>query len=58
MSKKLSTIYVDSQIFGHKNFVAELSDCIDKIHKAGKSVALRLAAIFMSVAWPCVPPNG
>lgn len=46
LSKKLSTIYVDSQIFGQKNFVLELSDCIDKIHKAGKNVALRLPVIF------------
>lgn len=44
--KKLSTIYVDSQIFGQKHFVSELSQCIDKIHHAGKTVALRLPVIF------------
>ena len=45
-SKKLSTIYVDSQMFDMKNYVSELKVCIDKIHQAGKSVALRLPAIF------------
>lgn len=45
-SKKLSTVYVDNQIFSHKNYIASLSNCIDKVHKAGKTVALRLPVIF------------
>ena len=44
--EKLSTIYVDSQILGQKNYISELSKCIDKIHDAGKTVALRLPVIF------------
>ena len=45
-SQKLSTIYVDSLIFGQKNYVTQISDCIEKIHKAGKNVALRMPMIF------------
>ena len=45
-SQKLSTVYVDSHIFGQNDFVSELSDCIEKIHKAQKMVFLRLPVIF------------
>lgn len=45
-NKKLSTVYVDSHIFGQNDFVSELSNCIEKIHKAQKMVFLRLPVIF------------
>ena len=43
---ELSTMYVDSMIFDKSNFISELNDCVDRIHKAKKSVFLRLPAIF------------
>ena len=45
-SEKLSTLYVDNQIFSHKNYIEELSACIDKIHNAGKQVFLRMPALY------------
>lgn len=45
-SKKLSTIYVDSQIFDKKSYIHELQKCIEKIHNADKCVCLRLPAIY------------
>ena len=44
--EKLSTVYVDSQIFDKKNFISELKACIEKVHKADKFIYLRLPVIF------------
>ena len=45
-SNRLSTIYVDSQMFSKKNYLLELSECITKVHESGKSICLRLPIIF------------
>lgn len=42
----LSTIYVDSQMFDKNCFIEELESCIEKVHKAEKSIYLRLPVIF------------
>lgn len=43
---ELSTIYVDSMIFEKESFISDLKDCVERTQKDGKTVFLRLPAIF------------